>query len=255
MRHYVVEAVVLKNINYGDSNKIYTLYTRQNGKITAVARGIRKLQSRRAGSMDTLNHIKAKIYEDSRGYKTIQEVEALSTFKDIKADLSRVFRALYILDILSKFHEVDNDSEIIFNNLINTLKMLESRKKIPEIVVAHFELVLLKLLGFQINVSKCSICGKSLSSGWENAKFSYSTGGIICDTCTETGFFMDIQTAQLLSQIEKNEFDKYTFDTYKDSMPRAEAIIRNYMTYVSDEVLRNSKTYNILHGRLLSEDL
>ncbi|RJR27515.1 DNA repair protein RecO [candidate division WWE3 bacterium] len=255
MRHYVVEAVVLKNINYGDSNKIYTLYTRQNGKITAVARGIRKLQSRRAGSMDTLNHIKAKIYEDSRGYKTIQEVEAVNTFKDIKADLSRVFRALYILDILNKFHEVDDGSEVIFNNLINTLNMLEVHRHPSELLVAHFEIILLKLLGFQMNVSKCSICEKKLSSEWDNVKFNYSLGGLICDTCEETGFFMDIQTALLLSRIEQKEFGNYSQDLYGKSMVQADAVIRNYMTYVSDEVLRYSKTYNILQGRILNEDL
>ena len=73
-------AVVLKSINYRDSDKIYTLLSKDLGKIPAIARGVRKISSRRAGNLDTLNLVKVGLSEGLGGMRQIDEVSGLNSF-------------------------------------------------------------------------------------------------------------------------------------------------------------------------------
>ncbi|OGC69755.1 DNA repair protein RecO [candidate division WWE3 bacterium RIFOXYC1_FULL_39_7] len=241
MKQYITEAVVLKNINYGDSNKIYTLYSKEYGKISAIARGVRKLQSRRAGNLDTLNHVKVKIHEDHKGYRSIQEVNTINAFKEIKGDLALAFKSLYILELLNRFQESDHETVEIFVELLKTLNELPKKDSIPDLVIAHFEIKLMSLLGFQMYLTKCNVCSRPLDDTWEKVKFNYALGGFVCDTCRETGLPLDKKTAHLLSDLERNTFQDYVYADSKNTIQIADKIIKNYMHLVSDDAMRYSK--------------
>ncbi len=79
MKKYNVRAVVLKSLKYRDSDKIFTLLSKEKGKISAIGRGVRKISSRRNGNLDTLNLISANIHEDRVGFKSIEEVKTIET--------------------------------------------------------------------------------------------------------------------------------------------------------------------------------
>ena len=150
MKKYNTKAVVLKNINYKDKDRIYTLFTRRYGKISALARGVRKISSRRSGNLDTLNFINVKITENQKGFRNIDEVETIKSYKSIKDNLNLSKNAYYITELLFKALEEDEEAHDIFDFLIKVLNLFEENKIKPEILVCFFELKFLELLGYKI---------------------------------------------------------------------------------------------------------
>ena len=148
MLKYNCEAIVLKSINYKDTDKIYTFFTNDYGKISATGRGVRKISSRRSGSLDSLNYVKVKIYETSNGYKNIQEVLIIDSFKNIKSDYDLSLNAYYFAEIINKNTEENNNDPKLYKLLKKALQMLDSKKIDAPLINLFFDIHLLKELGY-----------------------------------------------------------------------------------------------------------
>src|SRR3990167_5620231 len=125
MSRYTVEAVVLKFTNFKDSDKIYTLFTKDKGKIIATGRGVRKISSRRGGNLDTLNHVAVGLSENSSGYKTITEVKTLNSFKKLKGSLQNSVKGFYIAELVYSLLEEGQEHNEVFDLLVDSLNKLE----------------------------------------------------------------------------------------------------------------------------------
>lgn len=151
MKKYNTEALVLKCVNYKDADRIYTLLTKDVGKITAVARGVRKISSRRSGNLDSLNLVSVKITENSNGYRSIDEVETLDSHKRVKNDYAASITAYYLAELVHRSIEEDSSVPEVYDLIISSLKSLANDYIPPKLVSAHFEVMLLKILGYDIN--------------------------------------------------------------------------------------------------------
>ncbi|MBN1162325.1 DNA repair protein RecO [Patescibacteria group bacterium] len=151
MRKYNTQAVVLKSINYRDSDRIYTLLTKDYGKLSAIARGVRKISSRRSGNLDSLNCVKVKISENASGYRHIDEVSTLNSYGSLKSNYHSLIAAYYVAELVYKSLEEDSSAQDVYNLVIKTLNSLEKDMYFPKLIVARFELALLKLLGYDVN--------------------------------------------------------------------------------------------------------
>jgi DNA repair protein RecO len=149
VRNYNINGIVLKSINYKDSDKIYSILTREMGKMSVSARGVRKISSKRAGNLDTLNLVSVRIAEDSKGYKHLEEVKTLNSFKDLKKSYELSCLAYYMAELISRNIEEGENSEQVVNLFINCLKVLTDSRADSALVVNHFELGLLKELGYE----------------------------------------------------------------------------------------------------------
>ena len=154
MLKYNCEAIVLKSLNYKDKDKIYTFFTNEYGKISATGRGVRKISSKRGGSLDSLNYINIKITETSNGYKNIDEVVVIDSFKNIKKDYLLATKAFYFAEILNKNTEENNNDPNLFKLLKKCLQMLDYKKVDTDLITLFFEVHLLKELGYFPNVPK-----------------------------------------------------------------------------------------------------
>lgn len=152
MRKLNVEAIVLKNIAYKDSHKIYTLFTKERGKISAIARGVRKISSRRAGSLDTLNQIHVNITEGRGGFYSINEVQVINSFNGLKDSLDYILTGMYFAELVDVFLEPDHENHELYRLLKSALTALTKKPERPEIVVNVFELRLLEKLGIGLSV-------------------------------------------------------------------------------------------------------
>ena len=160
MRKYNTEAIVLKNINYSDADKIYTLLTQKYGKIAAIAKGVRRISSRRAGNLDSLNHVSLGIYEGSSKFKSIVEVKTISAFKDLKKSLERSLSGYYMAELINKSLEEDSEAGMIFDLLRIALGKLNDLDNQPDEVVNSFEIKLMRLLGYQIPAERLKSMNK-----------------------------------------------------------------------------------------------
>jgi DNA repair protein RecO (recombination protein O) len=212
MKKYITQAIVLKNIKYKDSDKIFTLLTKDHGKITAIARGVRKIASKRAGNLDTLNLVSVSIRENAGGFRDIEEVKTIESFKNLKADLKKSTEAYYIVELIHRSIEENEEVREIFDLVVKSLKSLEKSEYSGELVVSFFELNLLKILGYQITLDKCRKCGKILDENWKRYSFNVENGSFECGDCAKYGVdvskeaaieFLNIFNGKLTKQSQK----------------------------------------------------
>lgn len=189
MKKYNTQAIVLKSSKFRDADKIFTLYTKSEGKISAIARGVRKISSRRAGNLDSLNVISVKIIESNGGFKNIEEVKTLQSFRGLKGDFEASKRAYFVLELVHRTVEEGEKDEKLYELIVKALKLLSTPKCDPDLAVIYFEISFMKELGYQLEFEKCIKCQKELSSSTSKKySFNISRGGFVCGDCSGGGF-------------------------------------------------------------------
>ena len=138
-------AIVLKRINYKDADKILTLYTKNLGKITARAVGIRKIKSRKKSHLELFNEASCQLIESNNWY-IITQAETLQTFPNLKESLEHAKLAYYVSEVFEKFVPQQEENSELYRFLVTTLETLD---KSPSLSILNaFNVKLLKILGF-----------------------------------------------------------------------------------------------------------
>lgn len=118
-----VEGVVLARRNFSEADKIITLFTREQGKMKVVAKGIRRIKSRRAPHLELFNHVSLVLH---RG-KTFDVVTEAKTISKIKVDLKIAAYLFYLCEVFDKILPEHQPHEEIFLNFLKILKNLNEK--------------------------------------------------------------------------------------------------------------------------------
>ena len=149
MPTYKTEAIILKRQNFSEADKILTIFTRRRGKISAIAKGVRRLKSRKGGNLDLLNHCELLIAE-GKTLDLIVEAQVINSFLPLKKDLEKIslsYLACEVVDFLTA-ERVENS--LLFEHLREFLKSLsaENDKEKQELLTVSFQFKVINLLGF-----------------------------------------------------------------------------------------------------------
>lgn len=180
MSLYKTDAIVLKHYELGEADKIIVLYTRNNGKVKAVANGVRKTKSRLAGGVELFTYNQLLLYQ-GKSLAKISQCDILESFATIRSDLFKMAYASYLTEVINEFTVEEEKNEPLFALLLTTLYLLAGEEDL-ELITRFFELRLLNLLGYKPEIERCVDCGKELSQ-IEEIKFSSQAGGIVCSKC------------------------------------------------------------------------
>lgn len=170
------EAIILRQRNFGNTSLIFTLYTKDFGKIDALAKGIKKTISRGEGGIETLSRIELIYYErEPKTLRLISQLYLLNSLKSIRASPLKFVYASYLIELADNLVHGEEKNEKIYNLLLNCLSIMENEQDIPRLV-HFFELKLIKLLGYSLlssNISSQALPPSSLSiiQFLENADF------------------------------------------------------------------------------------
>jgi DNA repair protein RecO (recombination protein O) len=175
MRSFRVEAVVLKHNDHGEADRMLTLYTRQRGKLRALAKGVRKVRSRKGGHVEPFTLVSLQLAK-GRNWHIVSQAEAIETYPNLRQDLEGMGYASYVSELLDKFTFDEEENSAVFRLITNTLKRME-RGDDPQIVVRFFEIHLLDLLGFRPELKKCVVSEAEIKA--EDQYFSAALGGVI----------------------------------------------------------------------------
>lgn len=236
MQRYTTECIVLKRINYHDSDKLYTLLSKDKGKISALGKGVRKISSRRGGNLDTLNRIQASLSESTHGFKTISEVKTLSSYSDIKRNLELSKVAYYILEVLNRSLEDDHVTPGLYELVVSTLNGLNKKDIKSETLVSRFEILFLKETGYEISLGACVNCGRTYDGTWPKIGFSYELGGFFCDNCMISGELLNKEEADVLSKLAQNKYNSQ-YETY--DLTRVYRLTRKFILSVLGQRLKS----------------
>lgn len=240
MVRYTVEGVVLKSQNYKEADKIFTLLTRGKGKVRAIAKGVRKISSRRAGNLDTLNHVRATLSETSFGYKVITEVATINSFSPLKRSLKAASNSYYILELMDKFLGYEQKNDKVLSLLLSTLSKLKKEKGNYQPLVNVFEISLMKHLGYGMSLNKCVFCDKKYAEDWENAKFNYAFGGLVCGSCEKGGVILPNSVASLLFSLGRGDSSAVSS---KSDYVTANELIKNYIKVILEGDLKTTAVF------------
>lgn len=179
---YRTEAIVLRVIDYGESDRIVTFCTQDFGKIKGIAKGARRSRKRFANALEPFSC--SRIQFSRRGPDSLALIEGcdiLSHFPLIRADLEKTLAASYLIDLTDQFTPEDKKSEASFFLLQDFLRCLEGTA-ITDALLRFFEIRLLKVSGYDPVLGHCLRCqapiGQQASYCFDAAK-----GGLTCSLC------------------------------------------------------------------------
>lgn len=145
------EGLILKRSNFGEADRVLTVLTDRFGKISVIARGVRKITSRRAGNIELLNRVKLHLFK-AKNY-TLSEAESIETFEKLKGNLALSTTAFHIIELVDRLVPEDSKNVQLYELAVSVLQILEKNPR--QIFVRAFEVKLLTLLGFwSINAIK-----------------------------------------------------------------------------------------------------
>jgi DNA repair protein RecO (recombination protein O) len=144
LHNFSDHAIVLKRINYGDADRILTLFTKHHGKISALAKGIRKTTSRKAPHLELLTQTKL-YFASSHQLPLITQAETICDYSSLKKDLESNKLIFHLLEILNQLLAENEVHSQLFDHLIEFLN-----QDISETNLTQFEVRILNHLGFGV---------------------------------------------------------------------------------------------------------
>lgn len=145
MRGFKTEGIILKRRNFGEADRILTVFTSTRGKITVLAKGVRRIRSRRAGNVELLNRAVMYLHQ-SKGMPILTEAQTLDSFQKIKEDLTLSTYAYHLIELVDKLTAENQENRILYEHLVEVLKRLERKPR--QILIRAFEAKILSNLGF-----------------------------------------------------------------------------------------------------------
>jgi DNA repair protein RecO (recombination protein O) len=178
-RVYQTAGIVLRQRRLGEVDKVITLYTANFGKVEAVAKGVRRVKSRLAGHVEPLNHA-SYLLAHGRNLDIITQAQTIETFQPLREDLGRLSRALYAAELVDRATEERAENFALYRLLLDALRRL-ARAGDLDLVLRHFEVALLDLLGYRPQLRECVSCRRAIEDGavW----WAPGLGGAVCDAC------------------------------------------------------------------------
>jgi len=178
---YKTEAIVLRRINVGEADKILTLYTPNRGKLSAIAKGVRRPKSKMGGHLGLLSHSSLMLAR-GQNLDIITQAETISSFMPLRGDLWRSSLALYAAELVDQFTPEHMESYPVYKLFLDTLHHLCDTQD-GELTLRYFELNLLAHLGYKPELHHCLACKSSVEP--TTNFFSASGGGVLCPHCRE----------------------------------------------------------------------
>lgn len=174
-------AIVLRRIEHGESSLICTFYTRNYGRLSAIAKGARRPKSQFAGLLDLMNYLQIVVYvKETRSVQTLSNAEYIQPFLHLQQDIKHTAIGLIIIETIRQAIIGEEPHPEIFDLITEALTFLNETSEGAIAGLWWFHLHLASLLGFHPDLSQCHECGQALREGY----FSRNTGHIYCRACS-----------------------------------------------------------------------
>lgn len=180
-RVYKTQAIVLRQRKLGEADKIVTLYSSHQGKIDAVAKGVRRTRSRLAGHLEPLT-LGSYLLAEGRELDIVTQAETVDAFAALRDDLERLSRGLYCAELVDRLTPERSEGQPVFRLLQETLGLL-SREPELDLAVRRFELRLLDELGYRPSLESCAVCDRRLEPATNY--WSATAGGVVGPECAD----------------------------------------------------------------------
>lgn len=235
MAFFYSEALVLRTRVYREADRLVSFLLPTQGKLTALARGVSKPQSRLRACVQGLVHGNYLFYR-GRALDTLIQGELLNSFPGWRQDLYRLAYAQYMAEVIEAFALENESNPAAFRLMLCCLNLLEDVRNMPALVSCYLQARLLQQIGYQPQLTVCSRCGRR-PPPWGEVYFSLAEGGVVCQDCAGSispVFPIRQDTLALWRYLEKLlPAHLPRLKIKQDCLDELETILRQYLTYHS----------------------
>lgn len=140
------DAIVLKRRSLAEADRLLTVYTKNHGKQLAVAKGVRKLSSRKKGSLEP-GMLSRCFFVNTKGFTLLTQAQLIKNFTRAREHLTGITQTLQLLEIIDSLTAENEPNEDVFQLLLEALELLEENGTKKDKLLAHIEAIV-KVLGF-----------------------------------------------------------------------------------------------------------
>jgi len=250
-RTYQTQGIVIKHSKLGEFDRIVTVYTRDYGKVRAVAKGASRPKSKLGGNVQPITHSLLYLAR-GRNLDIVTQSQTINGFLAVKSDLWRLACALYILELLDSSTGEGGENRPLFDLLVETLDQL-SRPESSETLLRYFEIHLLHHLGYRPQLRRCVGCDSPLKPAVNY--FCPDKGGILCHECIsaesrrreegETGptspsFALSIDALKVLRLWQSSDFATARRVRVRSDLSRElERVLHEYIRHILQRELKS----------------
>ena len=237
-RLYRTEAIVLRERDYGEADRILILLT-PAGKIAALAKGIRRSTSRKVGHLGLFNRAQV-LMARGRNFDIVSQAESLEEFEGLRKDLLRFTYACYIGELVDRFAQEGEENEALYALMVQGLRWCAQATDLS-LCIRRFELRLLSYSGYQPQLFQCVGCHDEIQPVANF--FSSEAGGLLCARCAEPEALatpISVNAQKVLRFLMTHSLDDLRLFRLQDATQReVESVLHHYLEYVLERELRS----------------
>jgi DNA repair protein RecO (recombination protein O) len=189
------EAVVLRSMRYGEADRILHIYTPHRGRISAIAKGVRRTRSRFGGRLEPFFRLRMDLHEGRGELLTVTGAQTVDAYPRLRGDGRALDSAARACDAVGRLFETSEPHPGVFNLLCRHLTLLNEQTAITDPPASGsaaggragalaFRLKLLLAAGLAPQLGACACCGEREHL----VGFSGSAGGVVCGACEAASF-------------------------------------------------------------------
>jgi len=183
-RFFTTEALVIGSMRFKEADRIVTLYTRERGRLSGIARGVRRTKSKVGGRLEPFTLSQVSLYS-GRNLYTVVGAETLRTFQAVRDELFRMEEGARLMSATRHLFPSEERNTPAFNLLVRGVAKLAEASDAAEAakVVLATRLKLLAVMGYAPDLGRCARCGGDAPP----FGFSAGLGGVVCESCASEG--------------------------------------------------------------------
>jgi DNA repair protein RecO (recombination protein O) len=189
------EAIVLRSLRYGEADRILHLYTPHRGRVSAIAKGVRRARSRFGGRLEPFFRLDLVLYEGRSELLTVTAAETIAGHPRLREDAGALDGAARACEAVARVFDDGDPHAGVYHLLANELALLDQNPaRAGRANALAFRLKLLLAAGFAPHLAACASCGERDHL----VGFSGAAGGVVCVACEASAFPIDQEAHDFL---------------------------------------------------------
>jgi len=191
------EAVVLRSLRYGEADRILHVYTPHRGRVSAIAKGVRRARSRFGGRLEPFFRLSLELHEGRGELLTVTGASTVNGYARLRGDAGALDAAARACDAVGRLFETSEPHPGVFNLLCRKLALLdEEPSRATRAGALAFRLKLLVAAGLAPQLGACACCGEREHL----VGFSGAAGGVVCGACEAASFALGEQVYGFMTE-------------------------------------------------------
>lgn len=243
---YKTKALVLRSRKYQETDCLLILLTQKKGKISAIAKGVRKPNSRLRGGVQLFTH-NEMLLNEGRNLDIVTQSECLEAFSIVGTDLEAMAVACYWCELLDSFLPLEQNDEELYTLALAGFHFLALEHQ--ELQVRALEIKLLTSLGYMPSLDKCVFCGQPVEME-KRVFFAVHLGGVLCSACDkEDAMIFSIEALKAWQQIQRMELSKLNrLKVSKAGLRILDGVLEKFLIYQLDYPLKSRQVLKDIWG-------